>query len=318
MAKKIRYYYDAESCTFEEEQITVKSVVRKVLSYASVSGLIACLGLALYFFVFEDPKTAYLKSLNQKLEFKIKEYDEKVAFLEVQVNDLHSKDNQFYRSLMNSDEIDDGYWNGGIGGAANINKSAQPEVLRNAETRLDQLDNKIKIQNKSYDVLFSLLTEKEDELRHTPAIKPVPGRIISGFGMRMHPIHGFRKMHTGLDMQASTGTPVHASGDGTIKLAGTRRGGYGKQVEIDHGGYGYVTKYAHLSKILVTQGQKVKRGEVIGYSGNTGLSKGPHLHYEIIKNDKKIDPIDYFYGDQTPDDYVKLREQAKQDNESLD
>lgn len=318
MAKKIRYYYDSESCTFEEEQITVKSVFRKVLSYASVSGIIACLGLALYFFVYEDPKHAYLKSMNTKLESKIKEYDSKVASLEGEINLLHDKDNKFYRSLMNSDEIDDGYWDGGIGGSANINKSSQPEVLRNTEKRLDKLDNKIKIQNKSYDVLFSLLTEKEDELRHTPAIKPVPGKIISGFGMRMHPIHKFRKMHTGLDMQASTGTPVHASGDGIVKLSGTSRGGYGKQVEIDHGGYGYITKYAHLSKILVKKGQKIKRGDVIGYSGNTGLSKGPHLHYEIIKGTKKIDPIDYFYGDQTPDEYVKLREQAKQDSESLD
>lgn len=318
MAKKIRYYYDEETCTFEEERITVGSVSRKVLSYVSVSGLLAVLGLALYFFVLDDPKHAYLKAQNAMLQGRVQALDSQLATLENQVDGLHEQDNKFYRSLMNSDRIDDGYWNGGIGGAANYKKTNEPEVLREAEKRLDLLNNKVKIQNKSYDVLFGLLAEKEDELRHTPAIKPVPGRIISGFGMRMHPIHGFRKMHTGLDMQANTGTPVHASADGIIKLAGTSRGGYGKQVEIDHGGYGYVTKYAHLSSIEVAQGAKVKRGDIVGYTGNTGLSKGPHLHYEIIKNSKKIDPIDYFYGDQTPEQYVTLREQAKLDTESMD
>jgi murein DD-endopeptidase MepM/ murein hydrolase activator NlpD len=136
--------------------------------------------------------------------------------------------------------------------------------------------------------------------------------------MRTHPIHNIPKMHTGLDMQASTGTKVHAAGDGVVKLSGTSRGGYGMQIEIDHGGYGYVTKYAHLSNITVKKGDKVKRGQVVGLSGNTGLSKGPHLHYEIIKNGKKIDPIDYFYGDLTPEEYVKLREEAKVANTSLD
>lgn len=318
MAKRIRYYYDEETCTFEPERITIASMGRKTLSYISVSGLLAVMGLALYFFVLDDPKHAYLKSQNAMLQGRVTDLDGQLAALESQVDALHEQDNKFYRSLLNSDRIDDGYWNGGIGGAANFKKSEQPDALREAEKRLDLLNNKVKIQNKSYDVLFSLLAEKEDELRHTPAIKPVPGRIISGFGMRMHPIHGFRKMHTGLDMQANTGTAVHASADGIVKLSGTSRGGYGKQIEIDHGGYGYVTKYAHLSEIAVEQGAKVKRGDVIGYTGNTGLSKGPHLHYEIIKNGGKIDPIDYFYGDLTPEEYVALREQATLDTASMD
>lgn len=318
MAKRIRYYYHEESCTFEPERITAKSVFKTVLSYVSVSGLLACVGLALYFFVYDDPKNALLKSQNASLTSKIKQLESQFSQLEHEVDALHQQDNNFYRSLLNNEKIDEGYWNGGIGGSAGFDRSAQPKVLRDAENRLDRLKNKVDIQNKSYGVLFSLLSENEDELRHTPAIKPVPGRIISGFGMRMHPIQGFRKMHTGLDMEASTGTPVHATGDGTVKLAGTSSGGYGRQVEINHGDFGYVTKYAHLSKITVKKGAKVKRGDVIGYSGNTGLSKGPHLHYEIIKKARKIDPIDYFYGDQTPEDYVKLREQAKVDQMSMD
>jgi murein DD-endopeptidase MepM/ murein hydrolase activator NlpD len=183
---------------------------------------------------------------------------------------------------------------------------------------MERLSNKVEIQNQSYAYLFDRINQNKDYLRHLPAVKPVSGEVISGFGMRMHPIKAIRKMHTGIDFTANLNTPVHAAGDGVVRLAGQSRGGYGVQVEVDHGGYGYITKYAHLASTVVQQGEHVKRGQIIGYSGTTGLSKGPHLHYEVIKDGQKIDPIDYFYGDQTPEEYVKLREAAKMDNESMD
>ena len=134
----------------------------------------------------------------------------------------------------------------------------------------------------------------------------------------LHPILKYRKPHTGLDMQATSGTPIRASADGVVRFAGTSRGGYGIQVHIVHGSFGFESKYAHLNSVNVRQGQKVKRGEVIGLSGNTGLSKGPHLHYEIVKDGKKINPIDYFYGELSPEEYVKAREDAKVENMSMD
>ncbi|MEM7368441.1 MAG: peptidoglycan DD-metalloendopeptidase family protein [Bacteroidota bacterium] len=319
MAKKIRYYYDEENCTFLPERVTVKSVFIKVTSFFLGSTLIACLLLATFFLMDYNPEEAALMKRNATLTTKIRDLEGQFAQLEQDVDNLHSQDNEFYRSLLNTDKIDDGYWKGGKGGSVQIEQgSQQDEVLRDAADRLERLNYKMDIQSKSYDVLFKLLKDKEEELKHIPAIKPVQGDIVSGFGMRMHPIHKIRKMHTGLDMRASTGTPVYAAGDGIVKLAGTSRGGYGKQIELDHGGYGYVTKYAHLSEILVTKGQKIERGDVIGLSGNTGLSKGPHLHYEIIKNGRRINPIDYFYGDLTPQEYVKLRDEAKVENMSLD
>lgn len=316
MAKRLRYYYDEESCTFQEEKITPKSALKTVLSHVSVSGLLACVGLAVYFFLYDDPKSSYLKTQNEELQSKISSLNGEMLALEEKIDQLHLEDNRFYRSLMNAEPIDDGNWNGGIGGAAP--EPGEPEVLTEAEQRMERLSNKVEIQNQSYAYLFDRINQNKDYLRHLPAVKPVSGEVISGFGMRMHPIKGIRKMHTGIDFTANLNTPVHAAGDGIVRLAGQSRGGYGIQVEVDHGGYGYITKYAHLSSTVVQQGEHVKRGQIIGYSGTTGLSKGPHLHYEVIKDGQKIDPIDYFYGDQTPEEYVKLREAAKMDNESMD
>ncbi|GAB4411845.1 MAG: M23 family metallopeptidase [Bacteroidia bacterium] len=274
--------------------------------------------MAIFYFVYDNPKEKLLKRQNSDLVGQIQKLESQFAQIETQIDALHQQDNAFYRSLLNTEQIDSGIWNSGRGGAVNPEVQDQPEVLRDAEKRLDRLHNKTAIQNKSYNFLFQQLSKKEEELRHIPAIKPVKGLVISGFGRRMHPIQGIWKMHTGLDFQANTGTPVYATADGMVKLAGRNRGGYGDQIEIEHGNYGYTTKYAHLSKILVKEGQKVTRGTLIAYSGNTGLSKGPHLHYEIIKNNQKIDPIDYFYGDLTPEEYVRLREEAQVENESMD
>ena len=319
MAKKIRYFYDDETCSFKEEKVTFTLVVRTIFSYLTVSGLLACLFVALIFFGWDDPKTAMLKRENDNLNVKVKEYKKQFSALEVKVNELHERDNTFYRSVMSSTPISDGEWNGGKGGSANSELYSHPETVRETEIRLDILNAKIATQSQSYDMLFDRLLEKRKELAHVPSIKPVrEGRVISGYGMRIHPIHNLRKMHTGIDMEAAINTPVYATGDGKVVFAGVSRYGYGIHVDVDHG-FGYETKYAHLSKLAVENGHTVKRGDIIGYSGNTGLSKGPHLHYEIVKDGKKIDPIDYFYEeDLTPEEFVQLRKEAQVENESMD
>ncbi len=317
MARKVRYYYDEESCTFQEEKTTPKSIIRYTASLFSLAALLAFTGLAIYFFAYDDPKNALLKSENQELVNRIQEFNRQFASLESRVDSLQTND-KYYRSILGIEAIAQGIWDGGTGGAENIYSPNMPDELIDAEKTIGKLDQKVTIQNSSYKVLYDLLDSKEAELRHTPAIRPVPGRIISGFGMRMHPILKYRKPHTGLDMQADKGTPVRASADGIVKFAGRSRGGYGIQVHINHGTFGYESKYAHLKAVNVKQGQKVNRGDIIGWSGNTGLSKGPHLHYEIVHNNKKINPIDYFYGDLSPEEYVKAREEAKVDNMSMD
>ena len=154
-----------------------------------------------------------------------------------------------------------------------------------------------------------------------PAIQPVSNknlsRMASGYGYRIHPIYKTRKLHTGMDFSAKSGTPIYATGDGEISEINNLRNGYGKHVIINHG-YGYKTLYGHMSKYIVHKGQKVKRGEVIGYVGSTGTSVAPHLHYEVIKDGRKINPVNFYYNDLTPDEYEKMLEISSQNNQSFD
>jgi murein DD-endopeptidase MepM/ murein hydrolase activator NlpD len=315
MGSRKTYYYDDQTCSFVEHRPTPKEVIKRAFYYLAGSSLLAFVGVTLYFQINDDPRYVQLQRENSNLKKEIKAFSKTVASLEESVDVLHKRDNDFYRSMLNEKPVEEGVWNGGVGGS--VSDPAQPQDLREATQRLEQLRSKVKVQEESFEQLHSLLSDKRGELAHIPAIKPVPGRIISGFGVRTHPIYRIKKVHTGLDIEAKIGTPVYAAGDGVVKFAGVRSNGYGTHIDVDHG-YGFETKYAHLSRLNVKMGQKVKRGDLIGYTGNSGLSKGPHLHYEILKNGEKIDPIDYFYMDQTPGEYLELRRQAAVENESMD
>jgi len=321
MSKKIHYYYDPEDCSFKEVRNSPLAFVRKLSSHLFFSACFAAVGLYAYLYIFDDPKTSMLRRENNKLVSKIDENLVKISRLEATVDQLHQRDNEFYRTLLNRDPISSGVWNGGVGGSADYQPSADPSNLQEAEKRIQLLEHKIQLQESSYNELFKEASRNQKRLTHIPAIKPVPGRIVSTFGNRKHPIFKVVKMHYGLDFQARIGTAVYATGDGVVIKAGKSYGGYGYQIEIDHG-FGFVTKYAHLKKdgIKVTKGQNVKRGDVIALTGNTGLSKGPHLHYEIIKDGRKINPIDYFYANMSPQQIVQLRKEAEavKDNESMD
>ncbi|MCB9232245.1 MAG: peptidoglycan DD-metalloendopeptidase family protein [Bacteroidia bacterium] len=314
---RIKYYYDVETCQFERQRLNWKTITRQVLHYGAISGFVAAALLAGVFFFYNSPKEKYLSEQNAKLKKNILTYDEQIARLETSLNDLHQKDNEFYRAIMNLPEVSSGMWNGGTGGSANTSIHVNDEEMEKTQQQLHQMEIKQKIQSQSFVNLFEKLKAKELELAHIPSIRPVTGALVSGFGLRMHPILKIKKLHTGLDFACPEGTPIYASGDGVVSFAGRHQNGYGIHVDINHG-YGYVTKYGHMSQLKVSQGQKVKRGDIIGYSGNTGLSKGPHLHYEIIKNGRKINPVDYFYSDLQPSDYVEFKKRAEQAGESMD
>lgn len=317
MARKTRYYYDEITCTFKEEKLTPNSVAKKV----STIGLIS---LALAFGIFQaylhtsgDPIVNSQKLQNAQLRAALTELNERNYELMAQVDALHAKDNELYRSVFGMDEINEGIYEGGIGGAEDFDPNAGPGVVTNAKKNIERLASKIRQQASSYQDIASELESNKDKLSHIPAIKPVPGKLISGFGMRMHPILRIRKMHTGIDMEARMGTPVHATGDGKVKFAGAKANGYGTHIDVDHG-YGFVTKYAHLSKIVVKQGQEIKRGELIGYSGNTGQSAGPHLHYEVVKEGRKVNPVNHLIRGVTPEEFLEMKKAAQVENKSWD
>lgn len=316
MAQK-RYYYDEVTCTYKQEVLTAKEVIKRsffIIGSGLVFGSLFFLGFYSYW---DDIKSQNLKDQNASLISKINVLNNKLTEIEAGVDNLHKRDNDFYRSMLNAQQTDEGKWEAGTGGAVNPEFANQPVALKEAADKLDKLSYKVELQNRSYDHLTKLLNENREKLSHIPAVKPVPGIVISGFGVRHHPILKIRKEHTGLDFTAPIGTPTIATADGVVVTAGHSSGGYGNQIEIDHG-FGIVTKYAHLSEIKVSEGQKVKRGDLIALTGNTGLSSGPHLHYEIIKNGEKIDPVDYFYQDLSPKEYEQFREEAAAATQAMD
>jgi murein DD-endopeptidase MepM/ murein hydrolase activator NlpD len=197
------------------------------------------------------------------------------------------------------------YWTGGRGGSSLYDRTDHNEVNR-TQIRIERISHQINLLEKSYEDVKRKVVLTESDLRNLPSIMPVNGALISGFGFRHHPVSGQQKLHEGIDFACQIGTPIYSPGEGVVESSGYIGNGYGININIDHQN-GYKTKFAHMSQALVTEGARVKRGQLLGYSGNTGLSTGPHLHYEIMHNEVKIDPIDFFYEDLSPNEYRKLK-----------
>jgi murein DD-endopeptidase MepM/ murein hydrolase activator NlpD len=313
---KVRYYYDTETCTYEKVQWNFSTFLKSASRYFAGSLVLGgLLWWASYEFL-DSPKEAMLRQQNDEMRAQLNVFGEKLAFVEAKLEEIHQKDNTLYRSILSENEIVESVWEGGVGGSGKYSEMSVEELNETAR-KVDQLTYKLELQSKSLDKLMTSSEKMKEKLKRIPSIRPVAGALVSGYGTRIHPINKVRQMHAGIDFVAKSGTPVIATADGEIVIAGVKGNGYGIHVDINHG-YGYLTKYAHLSRVTVAVGQKVQRGDVIGYTGNTGLSKGPHLHYEIEKNGKKINPVDYFYADLTPQQYVKLRKEADHENESMD
>lgn len=313
---KVKYYYDTETCTYEKVQWSLGSFIKEASVY--VLGSLFMGGMMMWgaYTFLDSPKESMLRQENEEMRAQLGTLNEKLNLVQARLEEIHEKDNVLYRSILNEKEIPEDTWKGGVGGSEKLNEMTVEE-LNETSRRVEELTYKLELQSKSLDKLMTSSEKMKERMKRIPSIRPVAGGIVSGFGNRIHPINKVRHVHAGIDFMAKSGTPVVATADGEIVVSGIKGNGYGIHVDINHG-YGYVTKYAHLSKVSVTVGQKVKRGDVIGYTGNTGLSKGPHLHYEIEKNGQKINPIDFFYSDLTPQQYVQLRKQADHENESMD
>lgn len=313
---KVKYYYDTETCTYEKVQWSLGSFVKEASVY--VLGSLFMGGFLMWgaYTFFDSPKESMLRQENEEMRSQLGTLNEKLNLVQARLEEIHEKDNVLYRSILNEKEISEDTWKGGVGGSEKFTEMTVEE-LNETSRRVEELTYKLELQSKSLDKLMTSSEKMKERMKRIPSIRPVAGGIVSGFGNRIHPINKVRHVHTGIDFMAKSGTPVVATADGEVVVSGIKGNGYGIHVDINHG-YGYVTKYAHLSKVSVSVGQKIKRGDVIGYTGNTGLSKGPHLHYEIEKNGQKINPIDFFYSDLSPQQYVQLRKQADHENESMD
>jgi murein DD-endopeptidase MepM/ murein hydrolase activator NlpD len=319
-----KYKFDPESLSFDKIRLGVRTVMMRALAYFIGSVIIA----VIYSFVFglfiDSPKEKALKREISSLTLQYDLMHKEMGSIEKVIDHLQETDDNLYRTIFGAEPVSATLRQGGTGG---VNMFSQLEGYDNSgiviETaaRLDKIRRRIYIQSRSFDDLINLAREKEEMLRSIPAIMPISSkdltRIASGFGLRIHPVYKITKFHEGMDFTAPLGTEIYASGDGTVESVNSNKRGMGNNIVIDHG-FGYSSVYAHLDGFNVRVGQKVHRGDVIGFVGNTGLSVAPHLHYEIKLNGTNVDPVNYFFNDLTAAEYEKMIEIASKTGQSFD
>ncbi|HVG11542.1 MAG TPA: peptidoglycan DD-metalloendopeptidase family protein [Flavisolibacter sp.] len=322
--KKIKYYYNTHTLRYEKLVTPLRVKLLRVFSFIAVALVTA--GLISYFaFQFVgSPSEKLLRGENERLRYRFQDLNKEVEEIQQQMHELETRDNTVYRTIFEADPIPDSARAQAIErkkNEARVDRMRDNELVRSIQSSLNTLGNRIAAQKKSYTELAVLVKNKEQILAATPAIQPVSNqdlnRIASGFGYRIDPIYKTPKMHAGLDFSAPQGTPIYATADGRIETSGHSDGGYGNHVVINHG-YGYETLYGHMVRIKARRGQRIKRGEIVGYVGSTGKSTGPHLHYEVHKAGRKLDPVYFFYNDLTPQQFNELLKRAKASNQSLD
>lgn len=317
---KSKYQFNSETLSYKKVEFNfVDDFIKKILSQTVVSILI---GIGLFFVAFntiDSPSLQELKVENTQILLKYDLLKSKINNSSYILDEIQNRDDYKYRPIFEADPIPTSIRNAGYGGSNQFEELEgyfNSNMLIGLNKHISKLSKQLYVQSKSYDDLVKKIKDKDNMLACIPAIRPVSGKDLirfgSPFGMRMHPILKYRRMHQGVDLTAARGTKIYAAGDGVVTRAG-RNGGLGKNVLIDHG-YSYRTTYGHLYKINVKDGQKVKRGDVIGLMGSTGLSTSPHLHYEVRKNGVPVNPVNYYYNDLSDEEYDKMVEMSAEAN----
>ena len=323
---KVKYYYDSENLAYKR----IQTKKRKKIGYIAIFLMSSALFGFLIFLLlintsyFETPKDKIQAREIETLVLNYKVLNKKLDLMNEVLEAIENRDNNIYRIYFNASPISDEERKAGFGGV-NRYKDLQgfnnSELMESTTKRVDILTKELVIQSKSLDEIVALAKKKERLLAAIPAIQPVKNEdlkhMASGFGYRSDPFTKIRKFHYGMDFTARTGTPIYATGDGEVYKADASLSGYGNHIEINHG-YGYKTLYAHLSKYKCRPGQRVKRGDIIGYVGSTGRSQAPHLHYEVLKNGERVNPLNFYYGSISAKEYIEISKLANQENQSLD
>jgi murein DD-endopeptidase MepM/ murein hydrolase activator NlpD len=322
---KIKYYYDTETCKYERVKTKTSDIVLNALGIISLI-LIAAAGLALIQMeYFPQSQTLLLQNRLAEQQFELNKLQRDVGQMNEILLGIEKRDDNIYRVVLGAEPIDKSIREAGVGGSERYSDIQEKDLIDqdmviDLYEKVDKLRRKVYIESKSQDELVKLAENKEKLYASIPAIQPISNKqlmaLASGFGMRTHPIYKLKKMHSGIDFAASIGTPIYATADGKVAKVDVKFSGYGKVVEIDHG-FGYSTRYAHMHDFAVRAGQSVRRGDLIGYVGNTGLSTAPHLHYEVLINGSQVDPVHYFYNDLSAEEYEKVLELASIENQSL-
>ncbi len=326
---RIKYYYDTETCRYERAKVTKSDVTLNFLGFLSVALVMAISLVLVYNTYYETPVEAQLKKENKELKKHYSTLESEMDELDQVIAALSERDNNIYRKIYEAEPLSSSVLQAGSGGV-DLYRDILEEGLQNeklvigTKRKIDKLKKKARIVNQSFDEIMSLAKNNDELLKAIPTIQPIHNpnltQLVSGFGNRINPFHKARVMHEGIDFAAIRGTEVYATGNGkikTVKINSELETGYGNYIEIDHG-FGYVTKYAHLSRVNLKVGDVVTRGMVIGEVGSSGGSTAPHVHYEIIKDGVKLDPINYVMNGVNNHDYSKLIELASRENQSFD
>lgn len=321
---KHKYRFNPESLSFDKIEVSLRKKLAKFLPYffTSLGGAVVLFVLFAYFV--DSPKERILIRENKQLLFQYMLLNKQLDQVAAVLNDIQYRDDNIYRAIFGAEPIPSSMRQAGIGGANKYNELKGfdfSDLMIQTTARLDLLSRQLYVQSKSYDEVSHLAKNKETWLKCIPAIQPILNKdlklVASFYGYRMDPVYKTMIHHDGIDFAAPIGTAIFATGDGVVEVVDYNNGGYGYEVIINHG-FGYKTRYAHLSKMLVSAGQKVKRGEIIARVGNTGKSVGSHLHYEVLKNGAAIDPINFYFLDLKPDQYDKMIEMSRLGGQALD
>ena len=323
---KVKYYYDTESLAYK----IITPLKRRSFAYFMLFLLASSLFGFLAFVVllntpfFETPKDKFQAREIENLKIRYGILNRKMDQVDEVLSSIEERDNNLYRAYFNSSPISEEDRKAVFGTEKrykNLEGYDNSELVVNTTKRVDVLSKKLVVQSKSLDDILKMAKAKDKLLAAIPAIQPVRNEnlksMVSGFGYRTDPFTKTRKMHEGMDFTAKTGTPIYATGDGVVERADNTASGFGNHIVIRHG-FGYETLYAHLSKYKCRAGQRVKRGDIIGYVGSTGRSEGPHLHYEVHKNGKVVNPLNFYYGNIAAVEYIAIARLANQENQSFD
>lgn len=321
---KVKYYFNTHSLKYEKVVVNWKKKLLRAFGFLATATVFASVIVLLAYNFFDSPKEKQLKRDLEETSLQLEILKQRAGQVETVLRDIQERDNTIYRVIFEADPIPSSVREAGYGGVDRYKKLSDyynADLLVDVTKRIDKLSKQLYVQSKSFDEVFDLVKNKSAMMAAIPAIQPVANRdlkrMASGYGWRIHPIYKTEKFHAGMDFTAPVGTEIHATGNGVVEKVELDGRGYGNNVFINHS-YGYESVYGHMSKILVRPGQKISRGDLIGYVGNTGTSTGPHLHYEVRKNGNPLNPVNFYYNDLTPEEYAKMVELSSQSSQSFD
>ncbi len=321
---KRKYRYNPKTLRYEEVKPSFKTRFFRFLSYMATAIVFAFAVMTIAYSFFESPKERMQRREIEQMKLQYQVFSDRMDQVQEVLADLQDKDDNIYRVIFEAEPVPSAIRKAGYGGSdryVKLDGYQNSDIIIETAKKLDNIASQLYVQSNSFDEVFEIARNKAEMLASIPAIQPMKNedlrRISSYYGYRIDPFYKINKFHTGVDFSSSIGVEVYATGDGIAERVKLSRRGYGNEIIIDHG-YGYKTRYAHLNEFKIRKGEKVKRGQVIGLVGNTGKSTAPHLHYEVIKNRKTVNPIYYFFNDLTPEEFEEMLELSTIPTQTMD